>query len=743
MKNQKWLALAKTEEIGLQAHKILVKEAGKTANSSNTVMVSYELNGLWTGKEKIGRVEYTAFELPGGGSTEEVGMPELPKEGIFVAVPRGAGNIAVKVLSATREIQKEKYLVKPVPAPVTEIQLIEGKTATPVNEAAYTSARMYPGTEVEFIGLKEVDDVTVAHIMVYPVQYKASLNQVTLIRQMQIEISYTLPKVLPKSGGQQFVPVNGNYILGYQAMKTLNEIKVPANLFEEEEETPQLKTRGTTATAKLSILKTTLLTQIPMELAPINGGIISIFENLKFKNRNSELIIITTASLRDAMEPYRAARSFAPFNAIIVTTEKIVAEFPATSLKKSIKDFITYAYNNYSTRPRYIVLGGDIDLIPIEVVTRGGRQYATDHYYGDMAGNLTPELIISRIPTSDFTTMQNTCKFFADYYNQRGADWNGDWLGKVALVAYQNSQPTYSECSDLIATSIQNRFSVSKLYGHNTTKANVISAINGGAHVVHYRGHGGETNWSSSNGINTTDIAALNFGSRIPMVFNICCQNGHVDNSSTGVSVAESWIRNRKAIATLASSRDSWTYPNNDFSKYLFEAIMEGHNSAGKIMLRAKTKMVLNHSTSDAHMDNLVMYNLFGDPTANVISSADYLRGTWDMEHDGWKGTLNIKSLYSFSLLKQGNEYYPVWYFSGEYTGQGGETVPMYGKIGGKDANNSNGTQKSNHKIEFWISFSAGNNQKFTGYVYTRNRKGMAGYTWWSGIPFGFHALKK
>lgn len=261
--------------------------------------------------------------------------------------------------------------------------------------------------------------------------------------------------------------------------------------------------------------------------------------------------------------------------------------------------------------------------------------------------------------------------------------------------------------------------------------------------MVHSRGHGGETNWSSSNGINTTDIAALNFGSRIPMVFNICCQNGHVDNSSTGVSVAESWIRNRKAIATLASSRDSWTYPNNDFSKYLFEAIMEGHNSAGKIMLRAKTKMVLNHSTSDAHMDNLVMYNLFGDPTANVISSADYLRGIWDMEHDGWKGTLNIKSLYSFSLIKQGNEYYPIWYFSGEYTGQGGETVTVYGKIGGKDDNNTNGTQKSNHKIEFWVKFSASNNQKFTGYVYTRNRKSMAGYTWWSGIPYGFHALKR
>lgn len=735
MKNQKWLSIAANIEAGEQANKVLTKEAGRIASKTNSTSISYTLNGLWTGKEKIGRTEYAVFELPGGGSTDIVGWPELPKEGIFVAVPRGATDITLKASAVQKEILKEKYLVKPVQTPVTEIQSIEGKVEFKINEAAYTSAKMYPGTEIEFIGLKEVDDVLVAHIMVYPVQYKASENQITLIKQMQIELSYSLPKVLPRISEQQFVPINGNFILGYQNMKQLNQIEVPGNLLEEFSIAPQKTTRE-------AAKKFTIVSSMFTELKPIQGGIISAMQTLKFKNRNAELIIITSSGLRDAMEPYRVARSFAPFNAIIVTTDKIINEFPAATMKQSIKDFITYAYNNYTTRPRYFVLGGDVDVIPTDIVNRGGLEYATDHYYADMAGNLTPELIISRVPTSDFTTMQNTCNFFADYYNQRGADWNGDWLSKVLLVAYQNSQPTYTECSDQIATSIQNRFAVTKLYGQNTTKANVVSAINGGANIVHYRGHGSQSSWSSANGINTTDISSLNFGSRIPMVFNICCQNGHVDNAS-GLSVAESWIRNRKAIATFASSRDSWTGPNNDFAKYIFEAIMEGNNSAGKIVLRAKTKMVLNHSTSNGHMDNLVMYNLYGDPTANVVSSADYLRGIWEMEHDGWKGSLNIKSLYSFILVKSGNDYYPIWYFNGEYTSQGGEVVTVYGKIGGKDTNSTSGNQKSNHKIDFWVKFSETNNQRFTGYVYTRNKRTMAGYTWWAGNPFGFHAIKK
>lgn len=735
MKNQKWLSFAAIAEEGMQASKMLVKEPTKVPESTNKTSMNYVLNGLWTGKEKVGRIEYTVFELPGGGSTETPGQPELPKEGVFVAVPKGASNIAIKVTSSQKEILKEKILVKPVPEQITEIQMLEGKSNFKINEASYASAKLYPGIEAEFIGLKEVDDVTVAHIVIYPVQYKASEQQVTLIKQMNIEVSYALPKVLSRASTQQFVPVNGNFILGYEKIKTLNKIEAPEHLIEASAIKPTVLKK---ATAGTGFVLSSRITELEIE----PGIVFSPFQALKFKSRNSELIIITSTGLKEAMEPYRAARAFAPFNAIIVTTDKIVTEFPATSLKKSIKDYITYAYNNYTTRPRYFVLGGDVDVIPMDLQTRSGIEYATDHYYADMAGNLTPELIISRVPTSDFTTMQNTCNFFADYYNQRGPDWNGDWLAKVMLVAYQNSQPTYTECSDQIATNIQNRFSVSKFYGQNTTKANVVGAINGGAHIVHYRGHGGQSNWSSANGINTTDIGSLNFGSKIPLVFNVCCQNGHVDNS-TGLSVAEAWIRNKKAIATLASSRDSWTYPNNDFAKYLFDAIMEGHNSAGKIILRAKTKMVLNNSTSNAHMDNLVMYNLFGDPTANVVSSADYLRGIWDMEHDGWKGTLNIKSLYSFILVKSGNDYYPIWYFKGEYTGQGGEVVSVSGKIGGKDDNNSNGNQKSNHKIDFWVKFAETNNQKFSGYVYTRNKKAMSGTTWWSGIPFGFHAIKR
>lgn len=738
MRNQKWLSIAKSEA-GEQSLKSVLKAATNVANKTNNASVSYTLNGLWMGKEKIGRIEYDVLELPGGGATEIEGQPELPTEGLFVALPKGATNVSVKVASATREIQKQKYLIKPVPKQITEIELIEGKVVTNIIESSYNNAKLYPGKEVEFIGLKEVDDVTVAHLMVYPVQYKASEKQITLIKQMQLEISYTLPKVLPKVSERQFVPINGNFVLGYSAMKTINSIQAPETLMQGLQIEPLKITRGT---SKKTTFTTAISANLITELAPVSGAVISAMLSLKFNSRNSELIIITSSSLRDAMEPYRAARAFAPFNAIIVTTEKIQTDFPATSLKKSIKDFITHAYNNYTTRPRYFVLGGDVDIIPMDIVTRGGNQYATDHYYADMAGNLTPELIVSRVPTSDFTVMQNTCKFFADYYHHRGADWNGDWLSKVLLVAYQNSQPTYTECSDQIATNISSRFGVTKLYGQNTSKANVISAINGGASIVHYRGHGGETNWSSANGINTTDIGALNFGSKIPLVFNICCQNGRVDNAS-GVSVAEAWIRNRKAIATLASSRDSWTYPNNDFAKYLFEAVMEGHNSAGKIILRAKTKMVLNHSTSNGHMDNLVMYNLFGDPTANVVSSADFLRGIWDMEHDGWKGSLNIKSLYSFILQKIGSEYYPIWFFNGEYTTQGGEIVTVSGRIGGKDVNNTNANQKSNHRIEFWIKFSETNNQKFSGYVYTRNKKSMAGYTWWSGTPFGFHAVKR
>jgi hypothetical protein len=153
--------------------------------------------------------------------------------------------------------------------------------------------------------------------------------------------------------------------------------------------------------------------------------------------------------------------------------------------------------------------------------------------------------------------------------------------------------------------------------------------------------------------------------------------------------------------------------------------------------------MILNHGTKSDYQDEVIMYMLFGDPTAQVVSTAEFLRGTWDMEHDGWTGTLVINRIWNSRVEKVGACGYPVWSISGTYTGPDGKQFTMSGQIGGKDPNDFNpGCKRSDHKVTFTIAFP-NNNQDFTGYVATQTRNVMAGYTWWSKRPFGWCAKKR
>ncbi len=49
------------------------------------------------------------------------------------------------------------------------------------------------------------------------------------------------------------------------------------------------------------------------------------------------------------------------------------------------------------------------------------------------------------------------------------------------------------------------------------------------------------------------------------------------------------------------------------------------------------------------------------------------------------------------------------------------------------------------HRIVFWIDFpktlqNTEDDQRFDGYFFTQTKDGMAGVTWWNGMPFGFYA---
>ncbi|MBZ4421102.1 hypothetical protein [Myxococcus sp. RHSTA-1-4] len=120
--------------------------------------------------------------------------------------------------------------------------------------------------------------------------------------------------------------------------------------------------------------------------------------------------------------------------------------------------------------------------------------------------------------------------------------------------------------------------------------------------------------------------------------------------------------------------------------------------------------------------------------------------GTWDMVHDDWRGTLRIHPPDQAFEGVDGACVYRHYRIDGTYTGNDGIAHPVRGTLGGKDSDRRRGEPcpQSSHRIAFTIDLGGGQPpQPFEGYLFTHGGSGMAGRTWWAGIPFGWYAIRR
>lgn len=723
MEQQQWVAFADREEgappvVSVEAVRGEVGAGG----GREALLVTYTVGGVWQGPV----AGFTAVEVPQATQVTEEGAPAVPAAGLLIAVPGGAQDLQVRVLERSAVPLEVGPGLLPAPAQFVEEQF---QVVHEPDPAIYGQPGPYPGRDVDVIGLRTVEEVPVAQLYVYLGQYYPGERRLEVVQSMTLEVSFAVPRDRDAAAEAGAVPTATATLIHGLELQAGSTSAAPRATGPGEQ--PVAEAPGPLEPA---LREGVLDAPSPADLAAGEARDTDA-PVLKVTANYAPYLVVTTPQLVGAVFPLMAVNA----TARVAVTTQIVAEFPAGSLEESIRGFLGWAWANWTpVKPQFLVLAGDTDAIPMHLYATPSGSYASDNYYVDHTGDLSPEVAVARIPTSDLATMQAVCQHLADYRQLRIQ--GGAFENRVLISAYQGEP--YESCAGQAATSFGAVYEVVKRYAKDSDRAALLAALNAGAGMVLYRGHGSKIDWSASNGLRTIDVAGLGTQTAPPFFLDICCQNGWVDDPAVE-TLAEALVRRRKSVAVLAASRNSWTYPNNDFTRYLTDAVLVGGlTRPAEIVKYAKTRMVVEHPADTHYTDNLVMYNTFGDPAAPVASNVEYLLGTWTTDHDGWQGMFEITSLTEFRIVKQGTESARQWTLAGVWTGADGTRCSARGTYGGFDANHLGGTpRRSDHKLDFTVQFP-GNPQRFVGYIHGWSRNVMSGYTWWANIPFGWSARR-
>jgi hypothetical protein len=307
------------------------------------------------------------------------------------------------------------------------------------------------------------------------------------------------------------------------------------------------------------------------------------------------------------------------FHVTVATTEQIGTSTAA------IKAYIQNAYNTWPIPPDFVVLVGDVNVIP-NWVGSGSGSPATDLYYGTLAGgDIFADVGLGRLSPS---TDANLALMINKTLNYEQAVWSfSTWIKKATFMAsndnYSISEGTHNfVISNYLDPELYASF---KLYCHTygATTQQVSDNLNAGRSLGIYSGHGDVTLWADGPPFNQSNVNALT-NTVYPFICSHACLTGQF---TAGECFGETWLRTQHGtFAFWGSSVTSYWDEDDILEKGMFEGFYNEQSPQqdqdltwiGGMTDYGKHYLYDHYGGGGSTLRYFEMYNILGDPSVDL-----------------------------------------------------------------------------------------------------------------------------
>jgi len=379
--------------------------------------------------------------------------------------------------------------------------------------------------------------------------------------------------------------------------------------------------------------------------------------NYRGETAGTEYVIIAPAILKNEAEDlksYRSGSAPVKLTSQVYYTEKIFNEFSGGAPDPvAIRDFIKYAYDNWTIKPKYVLLLGDgsydyynvsqsnstKNLIPTLQTIQSLDEvdsYPVEDFFARISGNDNKvDVAIGRINVHNSAEAQAVIKKIKSY--ETGTDSDKNWRNLITLVGddgfpLKNGDGNLHQIqSEQLANYfIPKTFSINKIYlaafPTNITSAGrrkpavnqaILDAMNNGTLILSYIGHGAPNVWADELILETSSSNYLQ-NSKYYFLTAATCDFGKFDATSEESGTEKMLIADGTgSIGALAASRPTYPYPNAELNTYFYNTLLTNKDASGRPVTIGEAYMITKQHGSNS-LFNDERYLLFGDPALRL-----------------------------------------------------------------------------------------------------------------------------